>query len=211
MKRIAAVLLAAAMAVCLTGCGDLLQREWYELLDHSATYYEEEGRDVLRADTYQDLVNNLLILVGNHSEEGTVWLYYAQEGLDADEAAEKACREVEKETPMGSYAVSYIQYTVDDTARNYSEIAVTISYKRTEQQIAGIVHVTNVAAVQDLLTAAAQEGKNELVVQFSTQENLAAQVQQTVQQVQRTVGASGWQVNFYPNSTSVGVVEILLR
>lgn len=211
MKKIVSLLLAAAAAVSLTGCGDLLDREWYEVRDHSATYYEEEGRDVLRADTYQDLVNNLLILVGNHSEEGTVWLYYAQEGLDASEAAEKACREVEKETPMGSYAVSYIQYTVDDTARNYSEIAVTIGYKRTEQQIVDIVHVTNVAALQDLLTEAAQAGKSELVVQFSTPEGQSAQIQQTVQQVQRAVGGSGWQVNFYPNSAGAGVVEILLR
>ena len=36
-------------------------------------------RDRLRADTYQDLVNNILILVGNHAESGTIWLYYDQE------------------------------------------------------------------------------------------------------------------------------------
>ena len=132
VKRWCAALLCALLAASLTGCGSLLNREWYEVKDHSPTYYEGEGRDVLRADTYQDLVNNILIFVGNHAEEGTIWLYYAQEGLDAGDAAEKACREVEKDTPMGSYAVSYIQYTVDDSARNYSEITVTIGYKKTE-------------------------------------------------------------------------------
>ena len=134
VKRWCAALLCALLTVSLTGCGSLLNREWYEVKDHSPTYYEGEGRDVLRADTYQDLVNNILIFVGNHAEEGTIWLYYAQEGLDASDAAEKACREVEKDTPMGSYAVSYIQYTVDDSARNYSEITVTIGYKKTEQR-----------------------------------------------------------------------------
>ena len=94
VKRWCAALLCAVLAASLTGCGSLLNREWYEVKDHSPTYYEGEGRDVLRADTYQDLVNNMLIFVGNHAEEGTIWLYYAQEGLDAGDAAEKACREV---------------------------------------------------------------------------------------------------------------------
>ena len=211
VKRWCAALLCALLTVALTGCGSLLNREWYEVKDHSPTYYEGEGRDVLRADTYQDLVNNILIFVGNHAEEGTIWLYYAQEGLDASDAAEKACREVEKDTPMGSYAVSYIQYTVDDSARNYSEITVTIGYKKTEQQLIDIVHATNVSALHDLLTEAAQAGKTELVVQLSAFEGQSYQVQQTVYQVQSAMGGSGWVTNFYPNAANAGVVEILMR
>lgn len=210
-KRLCAALLCALLAAFTTGCGSFLNREWYEVKDHSPTYYEGEGRDVLRADTYQDLVNNILILVGNHSETGTIWLYYAQEGLDASEAAEKACREVEKDTPMGTYAVSYIQYTVDDSARNYSEITVTISYKKTEQQIIDIVHATNVSALQDLLTTAAQEGKSELVVQLGTYDGQSYAVQQTVYKVQSAMGGSGWVTNFYPNAANAGVVEIIMR
>ena len=178
-KRWCAALLCAVLACSMTGCGDFLDREWYEVKDHSPTYYEGEGRDVLRADTYQDLVNNILILVGNRAESGTIWLYYAQEGLDAAEAAEKASREVEKDTPMGSYAVSYIQYTVDDTARNYSEIVVTIGYKRTEKEIINMVHATNVSALHDLLSDAAAEGKTSLVVQLSAFEGQSYQVRHT--------------------------------
>ena len=210
-KRWCAALLCAVLACSMTGCGDFLDREWYEVKDHSPTYYEGEGRDVLRADTYQDLVNNILILVGNHAESGTIWLYYAQEGLDAAEAAEKASREVEKDTPMGSYAVSYIQYTVDDTARNYSEIVVSIGYKRTEKEIINMVHATNVSALHDLLSDAAAEGKTSLVVQLSAFEGQSYQVQQTVYQVQSAMGGSGWVTNFYPNAANAGVVEILMR
>lgn len=124
-KRVLPLLLAALL--CLTGCGSFLQREWYEVKDHSPNNYEGNGRDALQADTYQDLVNNILILVGNHTAEGTIWLYYAQEDLDAAVAMERACQEVEHETPVGSYAVEYLQYTVDDSARNYSEIVVTMA------------------------------------------------------------------------------------
>ncbi len=210
-KRWCTLLLCVLLTASMTGCGSFLEREWYEVKDHSPTYYEGEGRDVLRAGTYQDLVNNILILVGNHSETGTIWLYYAQEGLDAGEAAEKACREVEKDTPMGAYAVSYIQYTVDDTARNYSEIAVTIAYKKTEQQLIDIVHATNASALQDLLTKAVQDGKSELVVQLSSFDGQAYQVQQTVYKVQSATGSSGWVTNFYPNTSNAGIVEIIMR
>lgn len=209
-KKLSALALLAMLLVTCTGCS-LLEREWYEVTPHSSAFYEGEGRDVLRADTYQDLVNDILLLVGNHSEEGTIWLYYAQEGLDAGEAAEKACREVEQDTPMGAYAVSYIQYTVDDTARNYSEIAVTIGYQRTEQQIVDVAHATNVAALEDLLTEAAQSGKTELAVQFSAYEGTAQQVQQIVNRVQTAQNSSGWTVNYYPDTTNIGVVEILMR
>lgn len=209
-KKLSALALLAALLVTCTGCS-LLEREWYEVTPHSSAFYEGEGRDVLRADTYQDLVNDILLLVGNHSEEGTIWLYYAQEGLDAGEAAEKACREVEEDTPMGAYAVSYIQYTVDDTARNYSEIAVTIGYQRTEQQIVDVSHATNVAALEDLLTEAAQSGRTELAVQFSSYEGTAQQVKQIVERVQSAQNGSGWTVNYYPNATNIGVVEILMR
>ena len=44
---------------------------------------------------------------------------------------------------------------------------MTIGYKKTEQQLIDIVHATNVSALHDLLTEAAQAGKTELVVQLS--------------------------------------------
>ena len=157
MKKRALPLLLAVL-LCLTGCGSFLQREWYEVKDHSSSYYEGSGRGVLQADTYQDLVNDILLLVGNHTEEGTIRLYYGGEGLDATDAAEMACREVEHDTPLGSYAVEYLQYTLDDSARNYSEITVTISYRCTAQQMASIAHVTNTSALRDLLAQAQDEG-----------------------------------------------------
>ena len=150
------------------------------------------------------------MLVGNHSEEGVIWLYYAQEGLDANDAAERACREVENDTPMGAYAVSYIQYTVDDSARNYSAITVTIGYQRTEQQLIAVKHATNTSALANLLTEAAEAGKSELVVQFSSADAQAQQVRQIVEQVQAARGSWGWTVNFYPSTESIGVVEILM-
>ena len=207
-KRMLPLLLAALL--CLTGCGSFLEREWYEVKDHSSSYYEGSGRGVLQADTYQDLVNDILILVGNHTEEGTIRLYCSQEGLDANEAANDACQEVEHDTPVGSYAVEYLQYTVDDSARNYSEIVVTIGYRRTEQQLTGIVHATNISALRDLLADAAAQGLKELAVQFSSADGSAADVERLMRSVETEAGGQGWTVTFYPSRDNVGLVEILL-
>ncbi len=207
-KRMLPLLLAALL--CLTGCGSFLEREWYEVKDHSSSYYEGSGRGVLQADTYQDLVNDILILVGNHTEEGTIRLYCSQEGLDANEAASSACQEVEHDTPVGSYAVEYLQYTVDDSARNYSEIVVTIGYRRTEQQLNSIVHATNITALRDLLADAAEQGLTELAVQFSSADGTAADVERLVRGVETASGGQGWTVTFYPSRDNVGLAEILL-
>ena len=43
MKKRALPLLLAVL-LCLTGCGSFLQREWYEVKDHSSSYYEGSGR-----------------------------------------------------------------------------------------------------------------------------------------------------------------------
>ena len=204
-KRMLPLLLAALL--CLTGCGSFLEREWYEVKDHSSSYYEGSGRGVLQADTYQDLVNDILILVGNHTEEGTIRLYCSQEGLDANEAASSACQEVEHDTPVGSYAVEYLQYTVDDSARNYSEIVVTIGYRRTEQQLNSIVHATNITALRDLLADAAEQGLTE---QFSSADGTAADVERLVRGVETASGGQGWTVTFYPSRDNVGLAEILL-
>ena len=165
---------------------------------------------MLQADTYQDLVNDILLLVGNHTEEGTIRLYYGGEGLDATDAAEMACREVEHDTPLGSYAVEYLQYTLDDSARNYSEITVTISYRCTAQQMASIAHVTNTSALRDLLAQAQDEGLTELVVQFSSTDSSAADIERLIREVESSAGGADWLVRFYPDRDSVGLVEILL-
>ena len=216
MKKRALPLLLAVL-LCLTGCGSFLQREWYEVKDHSSSYYEGSGRGVLQADTYQDLVNDILLLVGNHTEEGTIRLYYGGEGLDATDAAEMACREVEHDTPLGSYAVEYLQYTLDDSARNYSEITVTISYRCTAQQMASIAHVTNTSALRDVLAQAQDEGLTELVVQLGLGCALhpppptpPADIERLIREVESSAGGADWLVRFYPDRDSVGLVEILL-
>ena len=210
-KRILALLLASVMA--LTGCS-VLNREYSSIQPHSSSYYESEDRSVLRAESYQDLLNDLLLLVGSQETSGTIWLYPGSDGLDAADAAERACQEIKQETPMGAYAVDYITYNVDDSSRNYSQLDLTISYRRTAEQINGMVHATSVAALYDLLTAAVADNAGELVIQVGYYDNQKKQVRETVDKVRKESGIADtaeWKVNFYPTPKNAGIIEIILH
>ena len=211
MKKIILSALLAA-AVLLSGCSSFLYREYSVVEPHSSDYSENE--DVLRAENYQDVVNGLLILVGQQAKEGTVWLYPDNADTDVAALAEQACHEVQQETPLGAYAVDYLTYTIDTTPRNYVEIDLTIGYRRTAEQMDAIVHTTSISALADLLTAAADRGVSELTVQLSYFDNQQQEVRNIVSAVQANqAGASRdpWQVNFYPEGGDVGIVEIILK
>ena len=212
-KALLAALLAALMLVC-TGCASFLERDYSVVQPHSSTYYESEDRSVLRAESYQDLVNDLLLLLTGGAKEGTVWLYAGSEPMDASAAAERACQEVQQETPLGAYAVEYLTYTIDDSARNYTAIHLTIGYRRTQEQIASMVYTTSVSALGELLTAAARSGSGELVVQvgyFDHQEDQVRSIVDQVQAMEAPEQKEPWTVNFYPEGGDVGIIEILLK
>ena len=212
-RRITALLLALAMALPLTGCS-LLERSYSSVERYSSSYYESEDRDVLQPETYQELVNALLVLVDEHAAEGTIWLTPGDDDLTPEQAIEQACQEVQRETPMGAYAVEYMTYTVSDDNRAYSEIKLTIGYRRTEAELKNVVHATSVSALHTLLTAAAENGAPELVVQVGYFDDQAQEVRDIVTQVEQehTGGTEGaWQVEFYPNETSAGIIEILMK
>lgn len=191
----------------LTGCS-FLNREYSSIEAHSATYYESEDRSVLRAESYQDLVNDLLLLVTGHKEQGKIHLTLADTEPDRETAMERATLETQTETPLGAYAVDYITYTQNEDG---SLIDVNIGYRRSTEQMAGIVRGNSIAALHNLLTAAVENGAEELVIQvgyFQGQTEEVAQIVEQVRQEQQVTAA--WQVNYYPNDADVGIIEILL-
>lgn len=218
-KPVGLIAAALPLILLLTGCGSFLNREYSSSEPHSATYFGGEDRSVLRVETYQDLVNGLLTLVTERASQGTVWLYPSADTTGPADTMERACAEVQQETPLGAYAVDYLTYTIDDTAHNYSAVQLTIGYRRTAEQVGAMVHVTSVSALYDLLTAAAQAHAAELVIQAAYFDQSPEEIRSTVEQVRRETLPEGavweetapWQVNFYPDNDHAGIVEILLE
>ena len=68
--KLRALCLAAALTLLLSGCS--LEREYSVVEPHENQYWESTAEDILRAESYQDLVNTLLLLVEQHEETGTI-------------------------------------------------------------------------------------------------------------------------------------------
>ena len=206
----------ALLAVCLllTGCAPLLERSYNTSEPHSSKYWESEAADTLRAENDQDIVNDLLILIGQHTESATLRLYNFPDDQAAGEAMENASLEVQQDTPLGAYAAEYITY-VSQPQRSYYEVNVQIGYRRSEEQIQTIVNATSFSALRDLLEAALDGGRTELVVRIGYwQTDGRDKVAQTVDALRQARGIpeeTVWIVRYYPQSDPVGIIEFLLK
>lgn len=196
----------------LTGCG-FLNREYSSIQPHSAAYYESEDSSALRAEGYQDLVNDLLLIISSGAEEGTIRLYPTDETMDVDASMEQACHETQFETPLGAYAVEYITYTLEEDAGKAKTAHVTIDYRRSMEQMNAIIRASSISALHDLLVGAVQGGMKELVLQVGYFHAQQQEVSDIIRSVRQEEGVSGeeWETNYYPNETDAGIIEIILQ
>ncbi len=197
----------------LTGCGALLEREYVTVEPHSSKFWESEAAGTLRAENYQDIVNDLLILIGQHTEGATVRLYNYEDDVTVADTLEQATTEVQQETPMGAYAVEYI--TASSRAqRGYYEISIQISYRRTAEQIQAVVNATSMEALSSLLETALDEGRTELAVRIGYWgEDDQARVEETVAQLREERGLTEtppWTISYYPAEGPVGLIEFVM-
>lgn len=204
---------ALCALLLLTGCASLLERQYSTVEPHSSKFWESEAADTLRAENHQDLVNDLLLLIGQHTENATIRLYNFKDDMTVAETLEQATTEIQQETPMGAYAVEYIT-TVNQSQRSYYEIAVQISYRRTAEQIQAVVNATSPAALYSLLETALNDGKTELAVRLGYWDQEGpAQVEEAVAQLwadRALEDTTPWVVNYYPANGPVGLVEFLM-
>ena len=210
MKKIRRLMALAAACAVLSGCS-LLERSYGVVEAHSRKYWESEAETTLRADNYQDMVNDLLILVGQHTESAVIRLYEYNDDMTVAETLDAAATEVQQETAMGSYAVEYITAS-SQALRGYYEISVSIRYRRTAQQVQNVVNATSVAALPELLTAALGEGKTELAVRMGYFQDQHQEVEAMVAQIRKEQGLAetpAWTVSYYPSPENVGLIEFL--
>ena len=199
--------------LALTGCSALLEREYATVEPHSSKFWESEAAGTLRAENYQDIVNDFLILIGQHTETATLRLYNFTDDLSVSEALEQAAAETQQETPLGAYAVEYI--TASSRAqRGYYEISLQISYRRTAEQIQAVVNATSTEALPALLETALDEGRTELAVRIGYWgENDQARVEEAVAQLREERGLTetpAWTISYYPPSGQVGLIEFVM-
>ncbi|WP_312939270.1 hypothetical protein [Oscillibacter sp.] len=205
--------LLLALCLLLSGCASLLDREYSTVEPHSNKFWESEDSGTLRAENYQDIVNDLMLLIGRHTDQAVIRFYSYDDGVSVADALEKAAAEVQQETALGSYALEYI--TSSSTAqRGYYELSVQLGYRRTAEQIASIVNATSVAALQSLLEAALDDGKSELTVRIgywqAEDRNAVDQTVESLRVARELTHTPEWSISYYPAQGAVELIEFNL-
>ena len=206
----------AAMLACsmlLSGCASLLEREYSTVEPHTEKFWESEAAGTLRAESRQDVVNDLLILISRHTETATLRLYNYTDDVNVAEMLQRATDEVRRETPMGAYAVEYI--TSSATAqKGYYEVDLSIGYRRSAEQVKAVVNATSAEAVRNLLRGALEAERTELAVRVGYWDETSRETVETAMaelRAQREMGETPyWAVEYYPQEGEVGLVEFLL-
>jgi len=156
----ACLLLAACL---LGGCAALLERSYSAAEPYVDRYWDSGAEDTLRAESYQDLVNSLLLLIEERAEEGIIRCYG-----DVGEYREAAAarEEVRKETTLGAYLLRDLRISYESGA-NYSTVTCYMTYREDAEDIDAIMKLSDSQSLVDLLRLSVREERDKLTARFS--------------------------------------------
>lgn len=209
-KLLAGVL---ALSFFATGCSSLLERDYVDVTPHNSNPTAEGDPSVLRAESYQELVNALIYFISQGVETGSIRLYGDSQDAEAD--LEAACLEVVQEDPLGAYAVDYIKYNINSIV-TYDEAEVQITYRRSREQVASIISATGTTAIRSELAEAMAAFATERVLRISYFNEDYDYIQSLIRQAylaspETALDYPSSDVAFYPENGRQRIVEILLR
>jgi len=166
VKRYIALLLAA-LSLLLCGCS-LLDREYSSVEPHANRYWEDSSSDIMRAETYQDLVNILMMMVEEHDPGGVLRLYLTEvDYASALELMKRAVAEVREETAIGAYVLSALDYNMEELRNSYYQVSLHPAYCRTAEDVAAIRETASSSAIYDLIVSAWENRDPALTVRYS--------------------------------------------
>ncbi len=209
-KRTAALILA--LCLLLSGCAVLLDRPYVVVEPHAEHPVIGEDPSTLRAGNYSELVSAVLYLVSQCMEEGVIQLVNYEGDVGTDLNA--ACLEVAAEDPLGAYAVEFIKNNYTRILSTY-EASITISYRRTPEQIHSLVNVTGTTGIRREMGDALMDFLPELALRvgyFTGDEDTIAELvrQAYYDTPAAALGMPEFTAYLYPDQGSQRVVEIIL-
>ena len=211
-KKILALVLALALLPSAAGCAAMLDRDYLSISRHTETPQAEGDSSILRVETYQGLVNAILYFVLQGQETGTVRLYNYTRDAEAD--LETACLEVVQEDPLGAYALDFIKYELTHIV-SYYEASLTLTYRRTQEQIASIVSVTGTNAIRQELCGVLSGFRGEVALRIGYFDQDVSYLDTLLRQAyydtpQAAFGVPQAEISAYPDSGYQRVVEFRL-
>lgn len=154
------LLLAAGL---LGGCARLLERSYGVTEPYADRYWDSSAEDTLRAETYQDLVNSMLLLIEQKAEEGVIRCYDEAEEYQQALAARG---EVRQETMLGSYLLKELRLNYEEGS-GYSTVTCQMTYREDAEDISALMPISDSQSLVDLLRLAVREDYEKLAAHFT--------------------------------------------
>ena len=169
-NRIRLVAVVCVLALLLSGCNSMFDKVYRSEEVYVDDYFEiKDESSVQEVKNYRGMKTALMNLINSAAEYGKIRTEKYKG--DPEDDISKVCFEVTREEPMGIYAVDYITHSVNLIV-SYYEIEVYITYRRTPEEIAGVVTIRSGTELQELLSAAVENFDDSLaVMQVSTDVN----------------------------------------
>lgn len=206
MRRLIPLLL---LFLLLTGCS-LAPDEYLYIEPHLDSSIQDDSTDALTAENYVSLKNAILRLIRTGKTEGVIRVTNYDGDVEKD--LPDAAYAVSKQDPLGAYAVDYMTHSCTQIV-SYYEIRINITFRRTAEEIAGILTTPTKERLETRLTEALQSYQDRLTVRISNYEDQAETIPAFVADYcaanpqiimeQPTVSVSA-----YPESGNVRVLEI---
>lgn len=164
MKRLARRAGCLLLAACLlSGCAALLERSYSVVEPYADRYWDSGEEDTLRVETYQDLVNALVLLITERAEEGVIRCY----GEVGEFRRVMAAREeVRKETVEGAYLLRDLRLS-PESGTTYSTVTCYMTYREDAEDLDSIMTLSDTQSLVDLLRLAVREELEKQTARFS--------------------------------------------
>ena len=164
-KRIAALLLALAGLMSLSGCARLFVTEYRTSAPYVDQHTPEEESVGEEIRNYSALTRVLRGMVADYTGQGTL-VFVDYDGIISDDLS-KACWELRSATALGAYCVQDITYEIEQVVA-YCEADILITYKRSAEDVKNIYTAQSLPAVRDSIVDAMESGRRRFAIQMNT-------------------------------------------
>ena len=192
-----------------SGCSAMLNRSYLYEEQHDEQYQEDVETDSLTVDNYYGLRSAILSFVESGTENGVI-RSYSYDGDDIEADLEQAAYEITRSDPLGAWAVDYMTHDCNRIV-SYYEITISITFRRTAEEIAALEQVSSMSAARTRLIQAMEDCEDVLAMRLSyTSELDASEVleEACLENPLLRLGSPSVSMSIYPDSGVQRILEL---
>lgn len=187
VRRVFVAVIILIAAVLVVGCSSFLEREVTSESLHISKPYVAPPEEQIKVSNYEELMAEILDLIANYEDSGRMQAYNYSGDIESD--VKRACDEVISDNLIVAYAVEDIKGEITRIVSLY-EVEISISYKRTKQQMDSIVSLSTLRYLETELLNVMSDYREEAVFRTSlsiTEEDIAGFIKETYYQNPRSI------------------------